>query len=42
MDYKCPACKQNIRRDGRLGKTISSYCAIKGKNVTLKKVKVKR
>jgi hypothetical protein len=41
MDYKCPACKQNIRRDGRLGKTISSYCAIKGKNVTLKKAKVK-
>jgi hypothetical protein len=46
MIYKCPACKQNLRRDGRLGKTISSYCGLKGKQVNLKRVtkkaKVKR
>lgn len=43
--YRCPACKQTLRRDGRRGKTISSFCALKGKQVTLrqttKKAKVK-
>jgi hypothetical protein len=38
MNYRCPACKQNIRRDGRLGKTIKSYCDLKDKSVMLKKV----
>jgi hypothetical protein len=38
MNYQCPACKQNIRRDGRRGKTVESYCALTGKNVTLRKV----
>lgn len=38
MLYRCPACKQNLRRDGRLGKTIKSYCALNGKNVNLRKV----
>jgi len=46
MIYRCPACKQNLRRDGRLGKTIKSYCSLNGKNVRLRKVtkkaKVKR
>ena len=41
MNYRCPACKQNIRRDGRLGKTIKSYCEITGKNVTMKQKKAK-
>lgn len=40
MIYRCPACKQNLRRDGRLGKTIKSYCSLNGKNVRLRKVKV--
>ena len=38
MNYRCPACKQNIRRDGRLGKTVKSFCGIKGKNVNLRKI----
>ena len=46
MIYRCPACKQLLRRDGRLGKTISSYCALNGKQVNLrkttKKAKAKR
>ena len=37
MDYRCPACKQNIRRDGRR-RLYSSYCSLTGKNVTLRKV----
>jgi len=38
MIYRCPACKQLLRRDGRLGRTISSYCELKGKQVNLRKV----
>ena len=37
MIYRCPACKQDLRRDGRLG-VIKSFCCVKGKNVTLRKV----
>jgi hypothetical protein len=38
MNYRCPACKQLIKRDGRLGKTVKSFCELKGKNVTMRKV----
>jgi hypothetical protein len=42
MKYKCPACKYRITRDGRRGKTIKSFCELKGKNVTLRKVAKKK
>ncbi len=38
MIYRCPACKGELNRDGRRGKTIKSFCEIKHKNVTLRRV----
>ncbi len=39
MTYKCPACKQLLRRDGRRGKTVKSYCDLTQKSVMLRRVK---
>ena len=38
MIYRCPACKQFLKRDGRKGKFVKSYCDLNQKTVNLRKV----
>ena len=38
MIYRCPACKQFLKRDGRKGKFVKSYCELYQKAVNLRKV----
>ena len=38
MIYRCPACKQFLKRDGRKGKFVKCFCDLHQKTVNLRKV----